>query len=60
MLFAALVALVLLTPAAYATYQAATAPPAGGCSAEDCPHCAALFGTCTPAAERAGKAGDKA
>ncbi|MEU0948712.1 hypothetical protein ABZ379_39485 [Streptomyces canus] len=45
MIFAALVALVLLTPAAYAAYRAAHTPPGdtGECPGEDCRECALLF-----------------
>ncbi|WP_411092222.1 hypothetical protein [Streptomyces sp. 049-1] len=44
MIYAALAALLLLVPAAYAAYRAATTPPRptfeGECSGEDCRQCA--------------------
>ncbi|MEV0016598.1 hypothetical protein [Streptomyces tendae] len=52
MTFAVLAALLLLVPAAYVMYRAATTAPAEDCTAQDCRHCAALFGT------PAGKAGE--
>ncbi|MGX1301431.1 hypothetical protein [Streptomyces chartreusis] len=54
LLFAALVALVLLTPAAYAAYRAAKTPPgdSGECPGEDCRQCAALFRHPSQAATR--------
>ncbi|MER7835271.1 hypothetical protein ABTY98_05010 [Streptomyces sp. NPDC096040] len=54
MVFAALVALVLLVPAAYAAYRAAHTPPgdSGECPGEDCRQCAVLFGHPSQAAAR--------
>jgi hypothetical protein len=54
MVFAILVALVLLTPAAYAAYRASQIPPGNSrkCKGKDCPHCAALLGHPSQAATR--------